>query len=648
MKKARRKVNHTGVLEGLLPIGVLAVAGLIPLVYSPFGAQHYTLPKLLALSLGLTVLLIITAFGLFFEDARVRLGGALGYLAFSFFALAVLSFFFSLDKTSGWFGHYPRHDGLIFYLLLAAWFFVVLQVDWSGRNHAILVRTVLITASVVSAIGLAQAAGLISFADQSAGGRISATLGNAIFLSCFLGAAFTILLASILTEKPPADRRLMYVVGLLLVSALVLTASRSGVLAATVGGVLVVWRQARRSPRYALGVAGAAVALLLALTASQVFTGDPRGEDLPAAFTSERLELAKDARLVYARAAVSVIAARPLLGAGPSNFPWAAQSYQGRASVRVEGADWRFDDAHNYWLQIAASLGLPALAVFVLIVGKFLADGAALARTDEKYWGIAAAAAAILVGISFEPLAVTNSVYLWLFIGVTASLRSQTKSFRPAAGAAVALMAVALTGFVFLARMTAADHSFGAALTVAAGNPDAARGYYEQAVERAPWVDAYHGRLGKAWLREARETGDGQAAAEGLGHLEKAAEAGALDPQNWIPLALANQQASEIFGLDRRPAAVDAAERALKLAPEMPAAHRAMAAVLVSQGRAGEALKYAREAVDIDPRYEEGRLWLGYVYEKLERRPEALAAYGMINGEPWSATAGARAQKLRQ
>lgn len=113
----------------------------------------------------------------------------------------------------------------------------------------------------------------------------------------------------------------------------------------------------------------------------------------------------------------------------------------------------------------------------------------------------------------------------------------------------------------------------------------------------------------------------------GIYYLEKAADFGKLDPQNWIRLSRAYQYAADTVRSDFGIEAVNTAEISIELAPSSPSAHRALGAALLKQGQLKRALEHLETAISIDSGYGEGWLWLGLAYESQGNLERAISAY---------------------
>jgi hypothetical protein len=145
---------------------------------------------------------------------------------------------------------------------------------------------------------------------------------------------------------------------LLVAACLVLTKSRSGLIAAG-GGLLLVWllgqkRAALRRWKTPAVLLAAAVVLVAAVTA-----GAFHRLSLGQAVTSFGY------RLQYWQASVRMIADHPLLGCGPGNFQDAYLRY------KLPEASEEVADPHDFLLEIWATAGTPAALALLAVLAAF-------------------------------------------------------------------------------------------------------------------------------------------------------------------------------------------------------------------------------------------------------------------------------------
>src|SRR5262245_1653841 len=101
-----------------------------------------------------------------------------------------------------------------------------------------------------------------------------------------------------------------------------------------------------------------------------------------------------------------------------------------------------------------------------------------------------------------------------------------------------------------------------------------------------------------------------------------------------INLALAH------FYLNDSRAAVEEARAAVKLAPESPHAHYALAAALKNEKLYDESLAEFNKVLSIDPRDSATNIQIGQLHAQKQQYPQAIAAFKRaIESEPYNATA---------
>jgi O-antigen ligase len=191
--------------------------------------------------------------------------------------------------------------------------------------------------------------------------RFDGRLGTGLYETNYLATILVLLvpLAFVFAsqEREPRGRALWAGCGLLLVLMVFLTSSRGGFLGLLAAGMVFVYR--RRG-------LGGALAVMLALLASVVLLPTDVGtRALATIFQSSSelpagLETSNRAHVALFWAALRMVAENPLIGVGPLNFKALSTSYTGLDIANI---------AHNSFLEIAAEFGLPALAVFLLLLG---------------------------------------------------------------------------------------------------------------------------------------------------------------------------------------------------------------------------------------------------------------------------------------
>ncbi|MFZ2089649.1 MAG: O-antigen ligase family protein [Desulfobaccales bacterium] len=205
--------------------------------------------------------------------------------------------------------------------------------------------------------------------------RVAGTIGHPNNLAGYLNLIIQVNLALLFAPIPRFYKRLLLPLLVLTVTTLILTFSRGGWLAmalgASVTGYLCLARRSR-SRVIPLMVSIGLVALLLV---SSLILITP----LKKRFFEEDYGAARS-RVPMNQVALNIMQHHPWLGIGFTNYVNMAPHYD----ITKEAIAYEFPrPVHNEFLLIAAELGLPALACFVLILATLLTQLFRASRSQE-------------------------------------------------------------------------------------------------------------------------------------------------------------------------------------------------------------------------------------------------------------------------
>ncbi len=274
---------------------------------------------------------------------------ALGYAVAFFIVWTALSLLWAQDSG-------VALTALSRYALNAVLFLIVFTAVRTERD-VIYVMCAFVAGSTVSALyGLAQPP------DPNSLDRLSGTLGNANELAAVLvvGSVLGFGLAAI-TRRSPGLRLAAASGAMICVLGVMLTLSRTGLVAMGVAGLTAVVVGGRWRPQIAV------IALVVALFAAGYFSlvASPAARDRvshPDTGTG-RVDLWKIGK--------RMIADKPVLGVGVANFPVTSVNYLLEPGT-IERTDFILDTpkvAHNTYLEIFAELGAPGFIAFLAIIG---------------------------------------------------------------------------------------------------------------------------------------------------------------------------------------------------------------------------------------------------------------------------------------
>ena len=285
----------------------------------------------------------------------------------------------------------PRHifTDVVTWLTLAEgiallWL-VVRTFDGSpARGAALVVRALAVAGSAVSASAVYQwwtGAELLTFWRIYDPGltRVNGTFSDVNGLAAFL-ALVLCLLAGLAVQSTGAARQRWLALGALNMSALVFTASRaawagalSGLLLCSLGlwryGLLSTGRWVTRHVIRGAAAAGLAAVVLIGVLTAYATSRNVRHHEQRSYFDVVLITLNLNApleerlkgRLAFWESAVAMVAARPVFGIGISRYYKEVARYAPRQELLIALQE----NAHNYYLQAAAELGLLGLAAWL-------------------------------------------------------------------------------------------------------------------------------------------------------------------------------------------------------------------------------------------------------------------------------------------
>lgn len=606
-----------------------AAVFIIPLAATTSVSWPFSLLKILLLGITSFSCLLLWCWRLMNGEAPIRWQrqSTLLALLLGWFMLSTL---FSVHPATSILGKYGRYDGLLTFASYLALFWVAFQHNWSEQDISWLATAVLAGAGLVSFYALVQALGFefINWGDVTfESNRAFSTFGNPSLLAGYLVLVMFTALGWALRNQAAAgrdSRRLRAaVLGWSVVAlsgvALLVTLTRGGWVAAAVGFVFLaacLLMAGRFGPAWK-SILAVLVLLMVAGSAVVTFSATrPGAVSLPnrlRQITSETGTVAE--RFEIWRAASGAMQARPLLGWGADNFRVAFARHMTPRYVRTTGPAQLQDNAHNYLLQLAVTLGIPAAVLFTvfLVWSIWLVTARSLASKDLLMLGLSAGLVGYAVDILFTVNVVGGAFLFWLLLGTALSVSAPSGEKTDVAKvyktiAVVILLPVALALVAAPTLEFSADYYRTRAVRVAASSSLAASlPDFDSAFRLNPWVDRYHFQLGNSYFSEAlrsRLPANYQLARQ---QFEQARASNPYEVDNLLFIAQ-----TDIFAWENRAGGdLDRAESYLKdlleLEPLSLQARYLLALAYRDRGDKAEARRLLSEALAIYPDYADAR-----------------------------------------
>lgn len=348
----------------------------------PLSYDAFVLPKLVTLGVGSAIALMLWA--LSGETTMLRWHRA-GWPMAAFILLAAISTLAGLDPVVSVFGR-DGANGLIAYVGYAVVFLLALQHLSVSRRILGLSRAVLASGTIAAAATLYQAAVMTTSRVESLGlsdvgflyGRGGGLFGNPDFAGAFLVLPFVLAIGLVTSERSTGWRAAAAAGVLLMGAAIVVTQVRAAWVGTIAGLVVIALLQLRHSgpaARRNVLLVGAviAVALFVGVAIAQPSLIFERMR----VHEGASLDTVSSGRLTGWNDSLHVIADRPLTGTGPDAFTLGWYPHTEALSDPRTGASSYFEDPHNVYLSVGATLGVPALLAFLILLALSLRAGLA-------------------------------------------------------------------------------------------------------------------------------------------------------------------------------------------------------------------------------------------------------------------------------
>ncbi|WP_326511765.1 O-antigen ligase family protein [Clostridium intestinale] len=351
------------------------IAGAMPLIMHPFSDDSYYLPK--------TIFLYIMYFLLIFILLRDRKNISLDKndrVLIIYLGIALLSTIFSIKPMVSIFGTEIRYEGVIMLLFYGLTYYC-------GKNYLEInkkvILAVLVPAVIISIYSIFQFYNIDPIPKDSYHARMLfnsiGTQGHRNFLSAYISLFLpcTIVLYILKGKK-------VYIgVAAVLFASLLCTLTRSGWIAfiaySLLGAVYIIINFNKKYLTRALILMIAFISIFGILDYTSGEKISSRSDQLIYDTKSASGDLLKNgkitnealgsARVYIWKVALKAIEKNPLIGSGTDTFRYSIEKYfpeDGQDYIDAYGAI--IDKAHNEFLQIAATMGIPALIAYLVFI----------------------------------------------------------------------------------------------------------------------------------------------------------------------------------------------------------------------------------------------------------------------------------------
>ena len=363
---------------------IIIIDSLIPLFISTKSADYFYYPKITAIYILVSCCIFVLFITYKKGNLKFKTTPEL-ILLLLFETMVMLSTAFSQYKNQAIWGRPLRNEGMMAYISYFAILYLSFICVKDDMSIFQILKFILISGCIISMIGIMQYLGLdIVPKDTIRKDWIYtsySTLGNPNFLGSYLSAVFPIALFMYLLNIKQLDNKFLFAANVILFSGLVCTKTRSAWLGTIISISFIVmlsvskikWNNKRK-----------VASLMVSLVICTFLLNNVHGGILYSRFKSiitdyktvvsndeaddNKKLIAGSQRIFIWDRTMNYIFDRPLLGSGPDTFDKVFKMNSDEAEYHFGSPAVFVDKAHNEYLQIAVTLGFPALMFYILFL----------------------------------------------------------------------------------------------------------------------------------------------------------------------------------------------------------------------------------------------------------------------------------------
>lgn len=351
------------------------IAGIMPLIMHPFSDDSYYLPKTIFLYVMYIPLLIII-----FKDRKNVTINKTDKVLGIYLLIAIVSTIFSINLRVSILGTPIRYEGIIMLLFYGLTYY-------SAKNYLEInkkvMACVIIPIVIISIYSIFQFYNIDPIPKDSFHASIEynsiGTQGHRNFLSSYL----TLFLPGFMVIYILKGKKRVLIASVIVFASLLCTLTRSGWVSFTfysvigLGYIIINFNKKYLIRILIIMIGFTGVFLTLDLTSGEKISS--RSDQLMYDTKAAREDLLKNgritdeglgsARIYIWKVALKTIQKNPIIGSGPDTFRYSIEKYfpeDGQRYIDVYGA--LIDKAHNEFLQISSTMGIPALIVYLIFL----------------------------------------------------------------------------------------------------------------------------------------------------------------------------------------------------------------------------------------------------------------------------------------
>lgn len=393
----------------------------VPLLFLPHFLGHYNLPKFYML-IACAILLLI---GIIknYKELKTDL---INYTSILYLFLTILSTVFAIIPNLALTGSELRYDGLISFI---CYILIFLSAKEFLVYDKIFIKILKIMALITSTIAILQyfiiLPDLKDFIPLINNGNCGAngTFGNPNFFGSFISMFSVIAFAMFILKGGKSN----FIVASISAFALIVCSTRSAWLAVGICcllGLVFIIKEKKAIYWKRIGIIAVTGIILFGAsfsTGSGFLSGKINiiAEDIKNISTEGVTKNTGSDRLFIWSTCLSVIKVYPVFGCGFDNLHLGLmKADRANFDLFIENTGTYIDKAHNEYLHIACTNGLPALALYLSLLALILVPKFKIMFKNRTYFILCLAAISYLVQAFFNISTIGATPLFWLLLGI--------------------------------------------------------------------------------------------------------------------------------------------------------------------------------------------------------------------------------------
>ena len=363
----------------ILLISLIIIDCIIPLIIWPYSTDYFYYPKIISIYL-LLILIILVLFINYKENVKKIMYSKHLIPITIFIILVFLSAAFSQYKNQAFWGSNLRYEGAITYFA----YFLILYFSYlcanSSRKYSLIIKLLLVSSVVISIYAISQYFGFDpierDFIRKEWTYSSFSSLGNPNFLGSYLSIVFPIWLFLYIVSNKKAQRTLLFLGTSVTYCALICTRTRGSWIGTGLSILIVCFifiKKIVKNYKHILILSIVLIFLTITLDGvhdnliSSKFNSIVSDYKIVVNNKTESSRAGSERIFIWTRS-LNYIFDKPLLGSGPDTFDKVFKMNSQEAEFYFGSSDIYVDKAHNEYLQIAITTGIPALLFYLYFI----------------------------------------------------------------------------------------------------------------------------------------------------------------------------------------------------------------------------------------------------------------------------------------